>query len=233
MSAAKHLQTTGTEKTPRVPTSSECTTVDARSTARASIYLAAALYCDGSSSPVKIRNISATGALLEAPAAPAAGALVQLVRGGLIVHALIIWSNEGRCGLKFSGSVDVERWRASPANAEQQRIDEVVRLVKAGAVPLPVPTLGVPRPDEENAGPVEQRSADFRRVLNLLDHLTEVLGGDSEIVAQHGRALQNLDIAMQLVAAMDPAGNDGSGHDEGAKISGLRRSADQALRRRS
>ena len=108
-----------------------------RSTTRASLYLAATLYCDDHSFPVKIRNISPTGALLESRTVVTAGVLVQLVRGSLIVHGLVAWAEDGRYGLNFSGSVDVQQWRATPMNAEQQRIDEVVRLVKAGAVPLP------------------------------------------------------------------------------------------------
>src|SRR4051812_20135059 len=116
-----------------MPTSNQFQTIDSRGESRTSIYLAAVLYCDGISSAVKIRNISATGALLEGEGLPAAGALVQLIRGGLIAHGLVAWSDSGRCGLRFSGTIDVPHWRM--INSDQQRVDEVVRLVKAGAVP--------------------------------------------------------------------------------------------------
>lgn len=214
------------------PTSLECRQDEPRSADRSSIYLAAALYCDGASSPVKIRNISATGALLEGVAVPSPGTLVQLVRGGLIVHGLVIWTSDGRCGLKFSGSIDVQNWRAGLAHAEQQRVDEVVKLVKAGAVPLPVPPLGhLPQRNdpEESAA---RLSDDLRIVSALLDKLGEELASDMEIVTGHGPALQNLDIAMQVISAVATMmDSDGELDLEMIKLAALRRSADQALQR--
>jgi hypothetical protein len=212
-----------------VPTSVQGRAPEARGAARASIYLAATLYCDGSSSPVKIRNMSSTGALLEGAIVVGVGALVQLVRGQLIVHGLIAWTEDGRCGLKFSGCVDVHQWRAVRTNSEQDRVDEVVRLVKAGAVPLPVPPLSQ-RPLQESHDPGIELSLDLRRASDLLDDLGEVLASDLDIVTRHGAALQNLDIAMQVIAAVGAiiAGHSDFETDR-TKLPGLRRSADEAL----
>ena len=213
-----------------VPTSVHSRADETRTVSRASLYLAAALYCDGFSSPVKIRNISSAGALLEGPAIPDPGSLVQLVRGALIVHGLVAWSADGRCGIKFSGTVDVQQWRAVPGNSEQQRVDEVVRLVKAGAVPLPVPPLVR---SEELGDPGADLSTDLRRALDLLDRLGEALAGDEELVTRHTTALQNLDIAMQVIAAIGAIVTGESDPEiDATKLSGLRRSADQALRAR-
>jgi hypothetical protein len=214
------------------PTSPDAREADARGAARSSIYLAAALYCDGCSSAVRIRNISATGALIEGAVIPGTGSLVQLVRGGLIVHALVAWSAERRCGLKFSGSIDVHQWRAAPTNGEQHRVDEVVRLVKAGAVPLPVPPLSHTSARSESGVSAAALSADLRNVSELLDKLGETLSGDLQVVARHGPALQNLDIAMQVICAVSAildSREDSEG--ETTKLAALRRSADQALRR--
>ncbi|HEV2594235.1 MAG TPA: hypothetical protein VGU01_03445 [Sphingomicrobium sp.] len=214
------------------PNSLECRTTEERATPRASIYLAAALYCDGTSSPVKIRNISTTGALVEGGTVPSPGSLVQLVRGGLIVHGLVAWAVEGRCGLKFSGSVDVQRWRAAPTNAEQQRVDDVVRLVKAGAVPLPIPPLAHQVNSTENDDSTTDLSGDLNRTSKLLESLGATLSSDRDVVARHGAALQSLDIAMQILAAVDAviAGRADRDNDP-SKLASLRRSADQALRR--
>ena len=216
-----------------VPTSLQNREAEARAAHRASIYLAAALYCDGSSAPVKIRNISQTGALVEGAALPSDGSLVQLVRGGLIVHALVAWTSEGRCGLKFSGCVDVQQWRAVPSNSEQQRVDDIVRLVKAGAVPLPVPRpLRADAPDKADNDAAMIRG-DLSRAAELLSNLGEVLAGDTEVVSRHGTSLQNLDIAMQTIIAVEAiiAGHNDPDSDA-AKLSGLRRSAEQALKMR-
>lgn len=207
---------------------------DSRGASRASIYLAATLYRDGVPSAVKIRNLSATGALVETSATPDSGALVQLVRGALIVHALVAWSSAGRCGLRFSGSIDVQQWRAMPANREQQRVDEVVRLVKAGAVPLPVPPLvqGDRRDPAQDSR--ADLSGDLQRALVLLEKLGGVLAGDCDLVRRCGPALQNLDIAVQVIAAVQAMIIDRTAFDsDTAKLPALRRSADQALQQSS
>lgn len=198
---------------------------DLREEPRASLYLAASLYCDGQSVPVKIRNLSTMGALLDVSAPVSASGLVQLVRGPLIVHALIAWSEGHRCGLKFSGVVDVQRWRMVPANAEQQRVDDIVRIVKTAAVPFPSQA-------EEESELKEDRpfSADLKLAAELLVRLGDRLAGDDAVVASHGADLQNLDIAMQMIGAVEAmlSGQSDLATDA-TKIISLRRSADQAL----
>lgn len=213
-----------------VPSPTESRPVDARGASRASLYLAATLYSDGSPAPVRIRNISSTGALVEGIFIPGPGSLVQLVRGGLIVHGLVAWSTEGRCGLKFSGKVDVQQWRASPGNGEQQRVDEIVRLVKAGAVPLPVPPLVQAR-DTDALDATSEISGDLLRASALLEALGGVLASDPDVVVRHGNALQNLDIAMQVIGVVEAVISGESNPEiDGRKLLGLRRSADQALK---
>ncbi|HEV8408225.1 MAG TPA: hypothetical protein VGQ34_09865 [Sphingomicrobium sp.] len=210
------------------PTSDQVRSADARIAPRTSIYLAAALYCDGASAPVKIRNMSTAGALVEGAVLPDLGSLVQLVRGGLIVHGLVSWSSDGRCGLKFSGLVDVQRWQAVPSNNEQQRVDEIVRLVKAGAVPLAVPPLA--KTDDRGETPDADISGDLRRAAQLLDCLCNVLASDPDIIERQGSALQNLDIAIQMIGAVEAVIAGGPNLDsDGARLGALRISADQAL----
>jgi hypothetical protein len=201
---------------------------DARKDTRVSLYLAASLYCDGCSSPVKIRNISPTGALLESATSCPAGALVQLVRGSLIVHGLVAWSDHGRCGVNFSGSIDVQKWCAPPGNAEQERVDEIVRVVKAGAVPLPVSTASKDLADSAN----QAFSGDLQRVAELLARVGDRLAKDGIVVAQYATELQNLDIAMQVIATLKSMGTDhGSCVSDTTRMASLRKSADQALGR--
>lgn len=214
------------------PSLPEMSEADLRADPRTSIYLAAALYTDGCSSPVKIRNLSATGALLEGAVIPRTGSLVQLVRGTLIAHGLVAWTTEKRCGLKFSGRVDVQSWRSAPTNVEQQRVDEVIKLVKAGAVPLPVPPLGQTRQSDRAAADGPDLVGDLRQISELLDKLGEELAADTDVVTRHGPALQNVDIAMQMIAAIEAIMEDqGNVEPNNAKLVGLRRSADQALQR--
>lgn len=212
--------------------SAEPRSVDGRTSARRSIYLAAALRCDGCSSPVRIKNIAATGALVEGGAVPSAGTVVQLVRGDLIVQCVVAWCANGRCGMKFSGSIDVQKWCAAPVNVEQQRADEIVALVKAGAVPLPVPALRSSDGCDEGSTAAPQLSRDLERVSGLLDSLGDALTGDPDLVSRYGTELQNLDIAVQVIATLQAAlSGDGELRDGGGKLANLRRSADQVLQR--
>lgn len=201
------------------------TAPDRRSECRSSLYLAASLYCDGASHPVKIRNISTTGALVEVLTAVAPGSLVQLVRGALIVHGLVLWTEDGKLGLKFSGGIDVSQWRRPVGNAEQRRVDDIVRLVKAGAVPLPV---NVP-PGDIPPG-IDGPSADLRRAATLLGRLGDRLATDAIVVANYPAELQNLDVAIQMIEAVRlllESREDLATDSE--KFASLRRSADQAL----
>lgn len=198
---------------------------DAREEPRASLYLAASLYCDGQSVPVKIRNLSIMGALVELSTPLPGTGVVQLVRGPLIVFALIIWTEGNRCGLKFSGAIDVQQWRSAPVNNEQQRVDDIVRLVKTGAV--------LPSAKQAEAGDAKEDrplSADLKLAAELLTNLGDRLAGDDTVVAGHGAQLQNLEIALQMIGAVEAmlSGQSDLVSDT-SKIIGLRRSADQAL----
>jgi len=94
-------------------------------------------------------------------------------------------------------------------------------------VPLPVPPLAGP---EQIGDPAAEISGDLRRALALLDRLGEALAGDPDTVTRHGTALQKLDIAMQVVSAVEAIVTGESDPEiDATKLSGLRRSADQAL----
>ena len=206
-----------------LPTSTDA---DRRAELRTSLYLAASLYCDGSSMPVKIRNIAASGALLDTATTLTTGSSIQLARGSLIVHGLVSWSANCRCGIKFSGSVDVQLWRASPVSAEQQRIDDLVGVIKTGAVELD----GVTERGEDVELP--DLAQDLQRAVKLLANCADRLAQDGIVVASYASELQNLDIAMQLIEAV-------TAHVEGgsppavnrSKFVSLRKSVGEALRR--
>jgi len=217
---------------PVAPTSTQCLSVDVRGAARASIYLAAALYRGGSSIPVKIRNISATGALVEADTLPQAGESVDLARGRLTVRGLVAWTATGRFGVKFSAAIDVRQWRAASANRDQQRVDEAVRLVKAGVVPLPVPPLGRRRVEGDPVDLDADLPGDLRRISDLLGSLGNALSGEPDVVTRFGAELQALDIAAQMLRTMQSVAA-GREHPQSANLTSLRRSLDQSCGRQA
>ena len=176
---------------------------EARADPRTNMFLGAMIRGAGLSVPAKVRNMSVTGALVEGTVLPEQGAEVQLVRGSLAVSATVAWCSQGRCGLRFSSLVCVREWLAPQANGAQQRVDETVRVLKLGAVPMP-----------QRSGPPAEASCetqslqfgeDLQRVMRLIENLCDELSSDSDIVTRHGEKLQNVDIALQTVAVVADA----------------------------
>ena len=106
-----------------------------RSDPRSHVFLMAVLASGLKSMPVRVRNISAHGALLEGKDLPGEQRTVSLKRGSLTVAGQIAWSSEKHCGIRFAGPIDVSEWvdRAGPVG--QQRIDATVADFKNGATP--------------------------------------------------------------------------------------------------
>lgn len=205
---------------------SENRAADARATPRTNLFLAAVLHGDGFSAPVKVRNMSPTGALVEAAAVPNVGAAVHLVRGSLTITGQIVWSWQGRCGVRFASLVSVREWLAPPANRDQQRVDDAVRLLKSGTIPLAPVTAAA------NSAGSRQFGDDLRNLARLLEALTDHLIGNEATLLAHGDELQDLDIAVQTLNAVASAiGGDGDGLGDLSRIENLRASCRQALAR--
>jgi hypothetical protein len=176
---------------------------EARAAQRSNMFLAAVLQGPGFSAPVKVRNMSATGALVEAAAVPGPSIAVRLIRGSLVAPAVVAWSGGSRCGLRFSSIVSVPDWLAAVRNSEQNRVDDTVRLLKLGAVPLPQRPIP-PAAAENFAGPAAL-AMDIQRVLTLIQSLGDDLASDQNVLLRHSARLQHLDIAIQTLSAVADA----------------------------
>lgn len=178
-------------------------TSDPRAEPRTNLFLGAVIRGAGVSLPVKVRNMSASGALVEGTALPDEGTDVQLARGSLALPATVAWSAPGRCGLRFSSLACVQDWLAAPANPGQQRVDEAVRVLKLGAVPIaprPAPQIGL-----DSGRQLAQFGDDLRGAIRLVRDLCHELSTDDEAVRRHAEKLQNMDIVQQTVAAVADA----------------------------
>ncbi len=172
---------------------------EARTAARTNLFMTAALYWGDSVHDVKIRDLSETGAQIESSVFPPVGCETTLIRGPLSVWGHVTWRTERRCGLHFSSQISVGKWMASPVNREQQqRIDQLIAVVKAGADPRAIPALG-------GAAAEVGIADDLTRVSRLLESLGNALATDPAIAIRHGAALRNLDIAVQKLAALAEA----------------------------
>lgn len=92
-----------------------------RAEPRHRVLLSAKLVTTTSEHPVKIRNLSATGAMLEGEKLPAAGTDIIIRRGALEFFAAVAWAEDGRCGVQFDQPLsDDDLWmQVHPREQEQ------------------------------------------------------------------------------------------------------------------
>lgn len=77
---------------------------------RTNLFVMGAIYSDSGSAPVRVRNVSPHGALIEGIEIPPAGSQVRLCRGSLSVANAIKWCEARRAGLQFESAVLVADW---------------------------------------------------------------------------------------------------------------------------
>lgn len=104
---------------------------DSRASERSNVFLSATLYSDTGSFPVRIRNISPGGALLDGTNLPAIGSSIRLARAHLTAEGEIAWQSHDFRGLRFRSTVDVQEWVKSRAHAGQQRVDQAIAQIRA------------------------------------------------------------------------------------------------------
>lgn len=163
-----------------------------RSDERKALFVAALLAWNEVSAPVRIRNISANGAMVEGDPLPHYGSPIRLVRADLSVCGRVVWAAGRRCGLEFDHEVSVPSWAARLANPKQGLVDRMVAAVQAGVETAP-------------AGDMRPQSAadDLRTVRRLVDGLGDALSDDPDTLARHMVALQAIDRTLQVLDALE------------------------------
>jgi len=172
---------------------------------RKNLMLAASIEAGGLRAPVRIRNLSEGGAMLDGAALPDVGATLVLHRAEIDVGATVVWREAGRCGIRFNNVVaSVDEWVAGKCAPTfhgqhgQARVDAIQSAVRAGAALPSEP--GAATGAGLSASELERRlgeEIDF--VRRLIDGLGEELSEDAGIVHRHLGALQNLDRASQVL----------------------------------
>jgi len=163
---------------------------------RTHLFLAASLHSSAGSCPVHVRNISASGALIEGLIVPGPGDSLILRRGSLKMSATIVWKAGRKAGISFASAIPVADWMARQPSAHQGRVDDIIHAVRSGGGNR---QNGLSELKE--ATPEQSLESDLMALKRTLAELEKGLLGDVILIATHPE-IQLLDIAQQAVDRM-------------------------------
>ena len=164
---------------------------------RTNTMLAAVIHFAGQRADVFLRDVSATGALMDGPVLPKVGESVLLERGTIRVTATVIWRHDRRCGVHYDHVVPVAemmRRVGAGSSAQQARIDQVQRQLRSGYV-APMPAAPAPAP--------RALRSDFGYACRLVETVGDELARDAYVLSRYGPTLQKLDELMQLLRRLE------------------------------
>jgi hypothetical protein len=101
-----------------------------RESVRANFFLAAVLASSAGSAPVRLRNLSVQGALIDGPSLPEEGSQIELHRGRLAARGEIVWRDGHLCGVRFQRKINVREWIERLGHPGQQQVDRAIALLQ-------------------------------------------------------------------------------------------------------
>ena len=162
---------------------------------RKNLFLTATLVAGGVSRAVRVRNLSASGALVEGATLPPAGGTAILQRGSLHAECALVWRAEGRGGLKFADPIDLADWIPGAAGNGQVEVDRAIAETRAGGPKAETSAVSA----EIEPGLIRRTADELAFVSRRLEALGDALTCDPHVVMRHATSLQELDIAMQVL----------------------------------
>jgi hypothetical protein len=190
------------QEMPNVTAAGRAQQQDGRDAQRAALLLAASIEAGALNAPVRIRNLSESGAALEGDVLPGAGAAIILRRLDLAVPGVVVWTSRDRCGVHFDAPTNVTEWITGRRGAtgplpDQTRVDLIQAAVKSGSTILSAP----PVVSAADAGAeIDARlAAELGFVRDLLERLGDALTDEPVLLTRHATALQSFDLAGQIL----------------------------------
>lgn len=181
---------------------------NSRRESRPELFLTALLKGTFGAHPVRVRNLSTGGALVEVQLKLRPGEEVQLIRAHHAVRARVAWASEGRAGLNFDKAVDIKKWVPSLDASHQMAVDrQLVMLRNAPDVAQSEQPLDERSPDVIRERVAEETAALSRQIEICLDELAAFaplvvrLPGTLQ---QLEKVSQTLDHLAQILVAEDP-----------------------------
>jgi hypothetical protein len=162
---------------------------------RTHLFVAATLYYSGGAAPVRIRNMSPSGVLVEGAGLPEPLTAVTLKRGSLQITGEVAWKADQKAGIAFSTTVDVGAWMSRQPSSDQARIDAIVADFKTGGGAHRSGQAAEPLPGGNS---LETELFELREDLARLGNS---LVNDPALVATHPE-VQMIDISVQRLDRM-------------------------------
>lgn len=177
---------------------------DARDHARSNLFLSALLETAKGPLPIRIRNISAGGALIHGHSLPFIGESVILRRASAFLAATVVRSNGSVAGLRFDHAFAVSEWLPSTDQSHQDATDR--RLAKARerlGSPPPSPTpFGSASPDLPCEEIARRIGEELALVARTLDSIGDDVSADAVILSRHGISLQRMEEAARVLVQL-------------------------------
>lgn len=156
-----------------------------RNDERSNVFLSATLHDGHRSVPVRIRNLSGMGALVDGEGFPAAGVRISLARGELQVPGIMARSIGTSAGLSFDSAIDVEAWVKRVGHSGQQGVDGMISVVRNS--------------DVKSSSKRHGRQTSLVELSRALDESCEQLARIDTLVRSHGEELMKLDSIAQAL----------------------------------
>ncbi len=177
---------------------------DLRGGPRRNLFLSAAIESDAVSGPVRIRNLSEFGAMLEGAALPACGERLVLRRPDLQIRGNVIWSAGARCGVRFEGNITVSEWVHGKGSGHASAsgpsgAGAIQAALRAGTLPPPGEAACSLDPASVPENLDHRLAEEIAFVQRLLDSIAGILSDERLLVQRHPGALQNFDLAGQIL----------------------------------
>ncbi|MDB5672490.1 MAG: PilZ protein [Alphaproteobacteria bacterium] len=180
---------------------------------RTNLFIAATVDVRGRSMPVRVRNMSQTGALIETSSGLAPGTPLTLRRGDHVASGWIVWCDGQKCGISFAEAVSVSEWMGRPLRRDpegQRQVDAIQAQIRSGAAPQagPEPAKTILLPHE-----LQQRlSEELAGIKQVIDEIGDRLSSEPLLMDRHAESMQQFDIVGQtlghlakLLVSSDPA----------------------------
>lgn len=159
---------------------------------RTNMFVMAQLSFGGRSSPVKVRNMSPSGALIDGPVLPTIGTPCRLFRENISIEAEVVWARAGRIGVKFRNRARVDAWLPT---GRRTQIDVDQSLAIARAEHTNAPIIRTNRPLQ----PTILTNVDINGTADALAALADELSDDMAVVTRYMTKLQTLDVSVQML----------------------------------